>query len=125
MPGLNLSLQGQNLLYIQAFDEQKRQHLTNLLEKEKWKNSNLEFGQILSRIQNLPALIEAFQLEKVETNGVAEKSDGEESHLVDHDSKNCSQKNGKEEFNGVLNNNKEDIQSLSDKNPGSIIVSCH
>ena len=51
MPGLNLSLQGQNLLYIQAFDEQKRQHLTNLLEKEKWKSSTLESGQILSRIQ--------------------------------------------------------------------------
>ena len=115
MPGLILSLQGQNLLYIQAFDEQKRQHLTSLLEKEKWKSSALEFGLILNRIQNLPSLVEAFQLKKVETNGVEK---------VDED-KNGVEKNGDEEqCNGVLNNNiKEDIQSIIDKNPGSIIVS--
>ena len=103
-------LLGQNLLYIQAFDEQKRQHLTSLLEKEKWKSSALEFGLILNRIQNLPSLVEAFQLKKVETNGVEK---------VDEDT------NGVEEqCNGVLNNNiKEDIQSIIDKNPGSIIVS--
>ena len=108
-------LLGQNLLYIQAFDEQKRQHLTSLLEKEKWKSSALEFGLILNRIQNLPSLVEAFQLKKVETNGVEK---------VDED-KNGVEKNGDEEqCNGVLNNNiKEDIQSIIDKNPGSIIVS--
>ena len=106
--------QGQNLLYIQAFDEQKRQHLTSLLEKEKWKSSALEFGLILNRIQNLPSLVEAFQLKKVETNGVEKV-----------DEKNGDQENGDEgQCNGVLNNNiKEDIQSIIDKNPGSIIVS--
>ena len=113
-------LLGQNLLYIQAFDEQKRQHLTSLLEKEKWKSSALEFGLILNRIQNLPSLVEAFQLKKVETNGV-EKVDEDENG----DEKNGVEKNGDEEqCNGVLNNNiKEDIQSIIDKNPGSIIVS--
>ena len=113
---LQTLLLGQNLLYIQAFDEQKRQHLTSLLEKEKWKSSALEFGLILNRIQNLPSLVEAFQLKKVETNGVEK---------VDED-KNGDEKNGDEEAlcNGVLNNNiKEDIQSIIDKNPGSIIVS--
>ena len=114
-------LLGQNLLYIQAFDEQKRQHLTSLLEKEKWKSSALEFGLILNRIQNLPSLVEAFQLKKVETNGV-EKVDED----TNGDEKNGVEKNGDEEAlcNGVLNNNiKEDIQSIIDKNPGSIIVS--
>ena len=113
-------LLGQNLLYIQAFDEQKRQHLTSLLEKEKWKSSALEFGLILNRIQNLPSLVEAFQLKKVETNGV-EKVDEDKNG----DEKNGVGKNGDEEqCNGVLNNNiKEDIQSIIDKNPGSIIVS--
>ena len=108
-------LLGQNLLYIQAFDEQKRQNLTSLLEKEKWKSSALEFGLILNRIQNLPSLVEAFQLKKVETNGLEK---------VDED-KNGDEKNGDvEQCNGVLNNNiKEDIQSIIDKNPGSIIVS--
>ena len=61
VPGLILSLQGQNLLYIQAFDDQRRQNLTSLLEKEKWKSSIMEFGQILNRIQNLPSLLDAFQ----------------------------------------------------------------
>ena len=114
--------QGQNLLYIQAFDEQKRQHLTSLLEKEKWKSSALEFGLILNRIQNLPSLVEAFQLKKVETNGV-EKVDEDKNG----DEKNGVEKNGDEEqCNGVLNNNiKEDIQSIIDKNPGSIIVSTY
>ena len=113
-------LLGQNLLYIQAFDEQKRQHLTSLLEKEKWKSSALEFGLILNRIQNLPSLVEAFQLKKVETNGV-EKVDEDKNG----DEKNGVEKNGDEEqCNGVLNNNiKEDIQIIIDKNPGSIIVS--
>ena len=89
------------------------------MEKEKWKSSALEFGLILNRIQNLPSLVEAFQLKKVETNGV-EKVDKNE------DEKNGDEKNGDEEeqCNGVLNNNiKEDIQSIIDKNPGSIIVS--
>ena len=35
--GLQLSLQGQNILYIQAFDDARRQELANILEKEKWK----------------------------------------------------------------------------------------
>merc|ERR1711971_1537625 len=111
---------GQNLLYIQAFDEQKRQHLTSLLEKEKWKSSALEFGLILNRIQNLPSLVEAFQLKKVETNGVEKVVEDKNG-----DEKNGVGKNGDEEAlcNGVLNNNiKEDIQSIIDKNPGSIIV---
>ena len=87
------------------------------MEKEKWKSSALEFGLILNRIQNLPSLVEAFQLKKVETNGVEK---------VDED-KNGDEKNGDEEqCNGVLNNNiKEDIQSIIDKNPGSIIVSTY
>ena len=86
------------------------------MEKEKWKSSALEFGLILNRIQNLPSLVEAFQLKKVETNGVEK---------VDED-KNGVEKNGDEEAlcNGVLNNNiKEDIQSIIDKNPGSIMLS--
>ena len=79
----------------------------------------MEFGLILNRIQNLPSLVEAFQLKKVETNGV-EKVDEKNG-----DEKNGVEKNGDEEqCNGVLNNNiKEDIQSIIDKNPGSIIVS--
>ena len=91
------------------------------MEKEKWKSSALEFGLILNRIQNLPSLVEAFQLKKVETNGV-EKVDEDKNG----DEKNGVEKNGDEEAlcNGVLNNNiKEDIQSIIDKNPGSIIVS--
>ena len=89
------------------------------MEKEKWKSSALEFGLILNRIQNLPSLVEAFQLKKVETNGV-EKVDEKFG-----DEQNGVEKNGDEEqCNGVLNNNiKEDIQSIIDKNPGSIIVS--
>merc|ERR1711874_856922 len=106
MPGLVLSLQGQNLLYIQAFDEQKRQHLTSLLEKEKWKGSTMDFSLILNRIQTLPTLMDAFQLKKVEVNGVKE---GETEQKVEEN-----------KCNGVLNNNKEDIQGLVEKNPGSI-----
>jgi len=90
------------------------------LEKEKWKSSALEFGLILNRIQNLPSLVEAFQLKKVETNGV-EKVDEDKNG----DEKSENEKNEDEEAlcNGVLNNNiKEDIQSIIDKNPGSIIV---
>ena len=94
--GLQLSLQGQNLLFIQAFDEKRRLQLTDKLEKEKWKSSTLEFGIILSRAQNLPCLAEAFQLK-------------EDEEIEQH----C---------NGV-NNNKGDIQSVMDKNPGAIIVS--
>ena len=91
------------------------------MEKEKWKSSALEFGLILNRIQNLPSLVEAFQLKKVETNGV-EKVDEDKNG----DEKSGNEKNGDEGAlcNGVLNNNiKEDIQSIIDKNPGSIIVS--
>ena len=90
------------------------------MEKEKWKSSALEFGLILNRIQNLPSLVEAFQLKKVETNGVEEVDEDKNG-----DEKNGVEKNGDEEqCNGVLNNNiKEDIQSIIDKNPGSIIVS--
>jgi len=109
MPGLVLSLQGQNLLYIQAFDEQKRQHLTSLLEKEKWKSSTMDFNLILNRIQTLPAILDAFQLKKVEINGVKE---GEKS----------DEKLEENKLNGILNNNKEDIQILVEKNPGTIIV---
>ena len=105
-------MQGQNLLYIQAFDEQKRQHLTSLLEKEKWKSSSLDFNLILNRIQTLPALLDAFQLKKVEINGVEEEEDKSEEKV---------EENGK--YNGILNNNKEDIQTLVEKNPGTIIVS--
>jgi hypothetical protein len=47
--GLLLSLQGQNLLFIQAFDDAKRHELTQILEKEKWKSSTLEFTIILNR----------------------------------------------------------------------------
>jgi len=39
--GLQLSLQSQSLMYIQAFDNEKRQCLTALLEQEKWKKSDM------------------------------------------------------------------------------------
>ena len=85
--------------------------MTSLLEKEKWKSSIMEFGQILNRIQNLPSLLDAFQLKHAEmSNGIGDDVKGDPE-----DKKEC---------NGVLNNNKEEgIQNLIDKNPGSIIVS--
>ena len=64
--GLQLSLQGQNILYIQAFDDSRRQELANTLEKEKWKNSNLEFQVILDRVEMLPRISEAFKEKQVE-----------------------------------------------------------
>ena len=59
--GLILSLQGQNLLYIQSFDDSKRQHLSQCLEKEKWNEPcSGKISSILARLQDLPALAEAF-----------------------------------------------------------------
>lgn len=92
--GLLLSLQGQNLLYIQAFDDNQRQKLTSVLERENWKSSTLEFGIILNRVQNILSLQEAFLL-----------------------------KNEEEFTNNGVNNNKEDIKTMIEKFPGAIIVS--
>jgi len=64
--GLQLSLQGQNILYIQAFDDARRQELANILEKEKWKGSNLEFRVILDRVETLPSIMDAFKEKQVE-----------------------------------------------------------
>ena len=64
--GLLLSLQGQNLLYIQAFDEKKKQDLSSILEKEKWKSSNLDLDIILKRVKTIPNLMEAFQIQEKE-----------------------------------------------------------
>ena len=64
--GLQLSLQGQNILYIQAFDDSRRQELANTLEKEKWKNSSLEFQVILDRVEMLPRISDAFKEKQVE-----------------------------------------------------------
>jgi hypothetical protein len=43
--GLQLSLQSQSLMYMQAFDEEKRQCLTALLEQEKWKKSEMDISR--------------------------------------------------------------------------------
>ena len=64
--GLQLSLQGQNILYIQAFDDARRQELANILEKESWKGSNLEFRVILDRVETLPSIMDAFKEKQVE-----------------------------------------------------------
>ena len=42
--GFQLSLQGQTLLFIQSFHDEKRLELSDLLEKEKWKKSDLDFA---------------------------------------------------------------------------------
>jgi hypothetical protein len=39
--GLQLSLQSQSLMYIQAFDNEKKQCLAALLEQEKWNKSDM------------------------------------------------------------------------------------
>lgn len=68
--GLVLSLQGQNILYIQAYHESKHQLLNKLLEREKWKISSLNFEQILSHVADLPVLADAFGVPAENCNGV-------------------------------------------------------
>lgn len=66
--------QGQNLLYIQAFDDRKKQELSSILEKEKWKSSNMELEVILKQVQPIPFLMEAFELKEKENKVVMKDS---------------------------------------------------
>ena len=89
-------MQGQNILYIQAFDEKRRLELSSILEKENWKNSTIDLDLILKKVKNIPQLEEMFAVPL-----------GKEDH--------------EKTFNGD-NNNVEDLKSLMEKYPGAIIL---
>lgn len=56
LPGFQLSLQGQTLLFIQSFHDEKRLELSELLEKEKWKKSDLDFASLKDKFAGVECL---------------------------------------------------------------------
>jgi len=54
--GFQLSLQGQILLFIQAFHEEKRLELSDQLEKEKWKRSDVDFTSLRDKFEGVNVL---------------------------------------------------------------------
>ena len=52
----------------------KKQELSSILEKEKWKSSNMELEVILKQVQPIPFLMEAFELKEKENKVVMKDS---------------------------------------------------
>ena len=48
--------------------------MSSILEKEKWKSSNMELEVILKQVQPIPFLMEAFELKEKENKVVTKDS---------------------------------------------------
>ena len=51
-------MQGQSLLFIQSFHDEKRLELSELLEKEKWKKSDMDFASMKEKFISVGCLDE-------------------------------------------------------------------
>ena len=83
--GLNLSLQGQSVMYIQSFHEEHRTKLSAILEKEQWKVAAEDMSHITSKLKAIPSLRKLFEKKMVEngmTNGEAEPAPAKKGTLV-------------------------------------------
>jgi hypothetical protein len=76
--GLQLSLQSQAVMYVQAFHEENRIKLSTILEKEPWKRSKLDNRLAYAKMGAIPSLKALFQEEAAAENGRS-RSNGDKS----------------------------------------------
>ena len=133
--GLHLSLQSQNLLYIQAFDETNRAEISSILEKEKWKRSEQDFSIVLEKLESVPILHEAFNSVKVDEEIIESKknNDKEDEAIIEANEGSASPPDDntdgddQEDCNGIessspptpINNNKDRMSKAA---IGDIVV---
>ncbi len=129
---LHLSLQGQNLLYIQAFDDTKRAELSTILEKEKWKRSERDFRLTLEKLESVPILYDALNPSttiKTQNDEPENIDNGQEVSTGNSSNENKShiECNGSVSPSPVAINNNEKAKStqkstLDDITPGDVVV---
>lgn len=58
--GLQLSLQSQTVLYVQAFHDENRLLINSVLEKETWKRSQNDLSSVRAKLTAIPAIKQLF-----------------------------------------------------------------